>query len=153
MKITKDSIRAMARHVWSGHQLVRDHELIHPERDWLIGLLTGVILMSGIIGWSVQLYGTYRSNPERITTASEADSVIYRAPLVETAHNTILERRQAAIALLPSETSTLMPVTTPTLVATTTTPDGQEQSIEPTPPSSLTPREESVVDRDVVPVF
>ncbi len=120
--MTRDSIKAMARHVWTGHQLVRNRELIHPERDWLIGLGSGVVIAMVIIGWSAQLYMTYRDNPQVIVDPAQADMVIYRAPLVESARVTLLERRLAAAALLSGQSPVVVPVSPVEPLATTTVP-------------------------------
>lgn len=135
MKINRDSIKAMARHVWTGHRLVYDHELIHPSRDWLIGLGSAVLIGLLIIGWSVQLYTTYRDAPLRISDGVETEVMIYRAPLVESARATLLERAVAAAALtteknnpvpvpspsdIATSTATSSPVATPSIATTTT---------------------------------
>lgn len=110
----------MARHVWAGHRLVQDHELIHPSRDWLLGLGTGVLITGGIIAWSGQLYLTYRDNPQVSVDQTESDVVIYRAPLVESARISLLERGVAAAVLKNQLPNTLVVPPTPPVTATTT---------------------------------
>jgi len=129
MKITRDRIKIMARHVWSGHRLVHDHELVHPGRDWLLGIGSGVVISSIIIGWSAQLYFTYRDNPQDNSDQAQTDMVIYRAPLVESARIILLERGLAAAALKTQASDTVTPVAVPVEVATSTVPEVSEEAV------------------------
>lgn len=57
-----------------------DNNIMHPEREWLIGILVGVVIFVSGLVWGLHTYNFYR-NIEIVTYESEA--VVYRASLVE----------------------------------------------------------------------
>jgi hypothetical protein len=56
-----------------------DHNIIHPEREWFVGILIALIcLIAGII-WSAHLYFTYAGNVPDLTASPATTNQIYRA--------------------------------------------------------------------------
>ena len=126
--IHKKDILKIAKKVLRKQKGLRDHQLIHPAREWLIGILLGLGCFTVIAWGSVATYITYSNVTVTGTTDVEAEKVVYRAELVDAALKVFGEREKNYTELLENRVSVLpvetIPVESLSSVETpTTTPE------------------------------
>jgi len=105
MKQTNHHIQALARKLFHHKQGLERPKLMHPQRDWLIGVLIGVVIIMVMIGWSAYTYLDRRDAIELEDSSIEAEIPVYKADLVEDALNLFAERK-AAFAQLNQSSAT-----------------------------------------------
>ena len=101
--------------------VVRDPQLMHPEREWAIGLFMAVFIFSLCGLWSIHTYLKNRS-ASALVVEEAAGETVYRESVVKETLETVTKRKQT-LELLVSE-----PITPPIVVEeiATTSPDGIE---------------------------
>jgi len=102
---TKDIVK-MVKHIVRHDNGVPDTRIMHPMREWLIGL-SGVTV--GIIGGSIfalLVYHSYSLSARDVMTVAET-VVPYKAVLVEQALDTYLEKRRVYESLTGVSTPVL----------------------------------------------
>lgn len=135
--IQKYDIIKMAKHVFRRSRGIPDRELMHPRRDWLVGLAVFILLMLGGGGASALSYVYYDS----IAVATDPSAVVvprYQAALIEATlerYNERVARYQALRAERP---------TPPVTAATSSDEDASEtpedsEGIVPDAPSIVPP--------------
>jgi uncharacterized membrane protein len=72
---------------------------MHPEREWLIGLLVMVLIFVAGAGWSAQIYLKNKNVSADQTTVNEGETV-YREPQVKEALRIASEREDELSELL-----------------------------------------------------
>ncbi|MEM9336716.1 MAG: hypothetical protein AAGA35_02585 [Patescibacteria group bacterium] len=82
--IEKKDIIKMARHVLKRARGRRDHQIMHPEREWLVGLLGFVVVVGVGSYWVWQQFERY-SNLDPVGGESAVVSVAYRGEIVQAA--------------------------------------------------------------------
>jgi hypothetical protein len=88
-QFTKKLLQAIARR----NQGLTDHHLMHPEREWFIGLGVAFLCLIGGIIWSVSLYERYSViSPDQ--NAEVSTPTIYREGEVNQALSELKEREQ-----------------------------------------------------------
>lgn len=99
--INKADILKMAKHVTKRVAGGRDHEIMHPYRDWSIGIIASTIII--VIGgmWGVDRYLSYQNINIELGADSEGE-VVYREAQVKTALS-IYERRASDFDTLVAE--------------------------------------------------
>lgn len=115
--MNKKFFEKIAKKIKQSNKGVENSHIIHPAREWFIGLFFSVLILSGIGVWSWHTYFSYRSTSE-IEGVSESDRpVVYRKSVVDSAlsefesrvnlhKSIILENKSAPVeALVSSETS------------------------------------------------
>lgn len=80
--ITKQDIVEMARRVTRRGENMPDRRLMHPHRDWLIGLVVAIILAGMGIAYNAHLFRHYGSL-ETKTVGSEPAFAEYKQGTVE----------------------------------------------------------------------
>jgi len=85
MKLSNPRINELAKKQFHHQPRVQRIKLMHPNRDWLIGLLLGVALMVGMGSWSAYIYFDQREAISLSNTDIVADAPLYRADLVDQA--------------------------------------------------------------------
>ncbi len=93
--IEKKLIKNMVDHIFHPHKKnFIDNNLMHPERDWSIGLTIWAVLV--LVGgwWSVHSYLQYSSISLENTEALTQESFIYRGSLIDVALNNYAERKK-----------------------------------------------------------
>lgn len=92
--IEKNPIKKMARAILHGKKHMSfDRNIMHPEREWFLGLLVGFIILGAGIFWSIDNRDNFKDIS--ITTTGEAeDNVVYKASLVEAALNDFKVRKE-----------------------------------------------------------
>jgi hypothetical protein len=80
----------------------KNKQIVHPQRDWVIGLTVGltIIIISGV--WSVHIYFSHR-NTQDVDVESVQVVVLYRESLVQQAIAEYEQRESRLRELLPDE--------------------------------------------------
>ena len=138
MKYSNQSITALASKLFHQKQGVRRIKLMHPRRDWLLGILVGVVIMIGMGSWSAYTYFDKRDDIGLGEMTVEAQAPLYKADLVDEALAVFETRRETfnrltgaeggvpeVIIELPDEDSV-------TSEATTTATSSADVAVEPT---------------------
>lgn len=96
----------MARELFHHKRRLQRPKLMHPKRDWLIGLLVGIIIIMIMIGWSAYTYLDKRSVIGDTTSDVQAEVPLYRADVVADALEIFAARRDMFIQLEQSGSPT-----------------------------------------------
>lgn len=80
--MNKKQFTEMAKHVLHPKRKVRSPQLMHPTRDWWIGLCIAIAFFSVSSAWSAVTYLQYREIAHTGEEADEIDIVVYRESLV-----------------------------------------------------------------------
>lgn len=91
MKI-KNNITKIAKHILKRQRGLRDHQIIHPAREWFIGLCTSLLILVGGAVWSTF---TYLEVSERTVESASTEAVagnVYRGDIVAAALEKFRER-------------------------------------------------------------
>ena len=97
--------------------VLSDPQLMHPEREWVIGLVVAVFIFLGAASMSAYTYFSNQSISVYVGEDSN-DDVVYRESLVKEVLETIKER-EATLDSLQREVSTVVELTTDTSTSTT----------------------------------
>jgi hypothetical protein len=73
---------------------LRDPHLIHPEREWLTGLLIALITLVLIGAWNIMSYLKYSDTSVTVAVVPDTDVVVYRESVVKAALATFAERKK-----------------------------------------------------------
>ena len=141
MKHSNQHIRALARKLFHQEKGIRRVKLMHPDRDWLLGVLAGVMIILTMIGWSAYTYLEQRSAIELDETNMEAEIPVYKGETIEDALELFANRKEAFTQL--NQTSTPV-VETPVgpvadVGATSSTDEIVEESDQAIAPTTATP--------------
>lgn len=107
-------------------------DIMHPRREWAVGLGASLILLAGVTGLSFYLYTVSSTTPE--LTDEQVDTVVpYRASVVEAALIEYRVRAEQYQGMIQSRAATDMTVP----IATSTVPDsGTTATTSPRTPTS-----------------
>lgn len=83
--IHKPDIHAIAKKIMRHQRGVRDHHIIHPGRDWLIGIGLSLVVVATVGYWAVTMYIEISNRSVEVSTAPTSDIVVYRTELVQAA--------------------------------------------------------------------
>lgn len=80
--IDKKEFKKMAKKILRSDKGVVNPKLMHPAREWGIGITVGLIILVVSMVWSAEVYLSYRdTNFDEV--ANENEVIVYRASLVE----------------------------------------------------------------------
>ena len=164
--IHKKEITQFAKRVLRSQKGLRNHQLMHPRREWLTGIVIAVIIFSGSITWSSMKYFEYQNIEEQSDEPLDALVVVYRETLVAEALaaqevkaqrlNTLLKNNPAT-TLESNESAEVLPeesgeapiaTTTDELLEPVATSGSSTDTVEPT---HSEPVEDTVQDLPVRP--
>jgi hypothetical protein len=164
--IHKKEITQFAKRVLRSQKGLRNHQLMHPRREWLTGIVIAVIIFSGSITWSSMKYFEYQNIEEQSDEPLDAPVVVYRETLVAEALaaqevkaqrlNTLLKNNPAT-TLESNESAEVLPeesgeapiaTTTDELLEPVATSGSSTDTVEPT---QSEPVEDTVQDLPVRP--
>ena len=83
--LSKDDIKKLAKRIVHQQQGRRTHQIMHPERDWLIGVGLAVVIVMSSAVWSGSRYVETRDIISYGVTAEAEDAAVYRESHVKTA--------------------------------------------------------------------
>ena len=118
--INKKDITEIAKKMMRKHQGLRDPQIIHPRRDWIIGVFLSLAAFAGIAWWSGMSYLNY-SNISVIESVELADtSVVYKEGQVNAALELFKEQTDNYNQLLQNRVRYVPTIVEEEVVATTT---------------------------------
>ena len=79
----KSAFTALAKKISRGHQSMRGPQIIHPVREWFIGLVVAAVIVAVSGLWGSQTYVQYRSAVVSESTPVANNTVVYRESMVK----------------------------------------------------------------------
>jgi hypothetical protein len=92
--IDKKEFKKMAKKILKSDRGVQNPKLMHPAREWGIGVLSGLLVLAASAAWSANTYVSYRNNANINNSSVDSEVIIYRALQVETALKTFSDRNE-----------------------------------------------------------
>lgn len=80
----KEKLSQLAKKIFQSNRGVRNPQLMHPNREWMIGLVLGVSLFAASAMWSLFMYREHR-NISAENTAIGEEIILYRESMVDAA--------------------------------------------------------------------
>lgn len=80
----KDLFKKIATRITQKHTALQNSRIMHPVRDWAIGLIIAVVLFFMSAAWSANEYVTYR-DVTVVAQNIDEEVVVYRASMVSAA--------------------------------------------------------------------
>lgn len=96
----KNQFTQMAKRILHSSDNMRSPQLMHPKREWFIGLCVAVVFLGAAISWSVVTYLEYQDIAINSENTEEVDVVAYRESLVEASLEEFEERSSTYNELL-----------------------------------------------------
>jgi hypothetical protein len=93
--IDKKIAHNIVRDILKRKQGISNHQIMHPEREWFLGLTAALIFLCLSTVWSVSLYRQYSSMNQNSSSSDTATDVVYRANAVDDALAEFAKRKQA----------------------------------------------------------
>jgi len=118
MKLPTNQLSKFARAVFAKKVTTSRNRLVHPERDWLIGVLIGVGILIGVMAWSAYMYISNRSGEANEADVTANATPTYRASVVEEALRLFADRAEQ-FSVLSAQTNATVPPPTPAEIAVT----------------------------------
>jgi hypothetical protein len=121
MKLGNHDIQALAKKLFHHNQGVKRAKLMHPSRDWLIGVSIGMVIIILMIGWSAYTYLEKRDAIELTDTNIEPVLPVYNADIVEDALELYIRREEIFAQLNQSSAPATGAVADPVIDTVSTT--------------------------------
>ena len=100
--INKKQIAEMAQKILKQSRGLRDHKMMHPEREWLIGVGIALGIFTVAAYGSIYTYWKDKHMTSSIEAAASEDSVTYRASIVKEALERFEKRNKEREELMSS---------------------------------------------------
>ena len=110
----------MAKKIFKSDKGVKNLKLMHPKREWGVGILAGLFILGGSGFWSANTYISYRNQANLTSGSVEGEVIVYRASQVEAALSAYAERIVKYEALVRGNSLPSAPETLPEAVSITT---------------------------------
>jgi len=107
--INKQEIKNIAKRILKFRRGVRDHQIIHPSRDWFIGLAISVLLFGTSAAWSAHVYINHKNSSVGEVVGVVEEVVVYREAMVAAALQYFGDKQEFYTNLLHSESVTEQP--------------------------------------------
>lgn len=149
--IHKPDFHAIAKKIMRHQRGVREHQIIHPVREWLIGIAAFVLLAATAAYWAFVMYVEINSRSVELSAAPVAEIVVYRPELVNAALARFGEREATYRELLENRITTVQPSILEVIEETT---DEESDDSEEVVNEAVVPIEEVTAEaEDDVPVI
>jgi len=139
--IHKADINRLAKKVLRYRKGVRDHQIIHPVRDWFIGVGACLCLIIAVGYWSVTTYFSVSTRSVEVVSSPTTEVAVYRADLVQAALAKFGERSATYEELLTNRIMPSLP-NVPPEVPVEAVPSDSSSTTEPVVEEEETPLEE-----------
>ncbi len=92
--INRNEITSIAKKMMRQHRGLRDHQIIHPVRDWTIGVIISILMLAIVTWWSAMSYLAHSST--KIDNASDivSTNTVYREAQVNEALKVFEKKRE-----------------------------------------------------------
>ncbi len=92
--IENNAVKKMVNSILHNRQnTLSDRDIMHPEREWFLGISAGVIILASAIFWSVNTYLQF-NNISVVDSGEKEKNALYKAQLVETALTDFTDRKK-----------------------------------------------------------
>lgn len=90
-------VKSISRH----KKGLRDPRIMHPEREWTIGILLAALVFVSSATWSLTVYLENRNAAAGMSIEEQSESVVYRETMVKEALSQLDSRAKKLKTLLP----------------------------------------------------
>jgi hypothetical protein len=104
MKQSSQYIQDFARKLFHHKHGLQSTQLMSPKRDWLLGVLVGLLIMVSMVGWSAYTYIEKRDAIGLNDASVQAEVPVYRSDVVDDALARFAQRKDMFAALNQSGT-------------------------------------------------
>lgn len=92
--IENNAVKKMVNSILHNRQnTLSDRDIMHPEREWFLGISAGAIILASAIFWSVNTYSQF-NNISAPDSGEQEKNALYKAQLVETALTDFTDRKK-----------------------------------------------------------
>lgn len=97
--MNKKEITQFAKKIIHSQAGLANQQLMHPKREWLIGVAVALCIFTASIGWSAIKYLTYQNVEDHTVAQSAAPAAVYKETLVAEALAVYAEKAKRLKAL------------------------------------------------------
>jgi hypothetical protein len=101
--INKNEFSKMAKHIFKKGQRSQNPKIIHPSRDWIIGVLFALVVFGVSTGWSAHTYLQYRDVSITYDNTNDSEVIVYRESMVKKAIEIFTNRDKLHVQLKSGE--------------------------------------------------
>lgn len=109
-------------------QGIQNPQIMHPGRDWSIGLLIMLAVVSACVTWSANMYFSYRDISISNEFTDDTATTVYRETLVQSVLSTMQARAEEYTSLV-TEGGVTAKVEEVVIEQATTTPSVSEEGV------------------------
>lgn len=91
--INRNEFTKIAKKILGSNKQLRTPEIMHPNREWSLGLFVAIMIFCGTAFWSAQTYKAYQNTSVDLSDKNE-ESAVYRELLVKAALEKFNLRKQ-----------------------------------------------------------
>lgn len=121
MNQNNQHIQAFAKKLFHHKQGLQSAQLMSPKRDWLLGVLVGLLIMVSMVGWSAYTYIEKRDAIGLSESDIQAQIPVYRSDVVDDAIALFVTRKEMFAELTQSSSPVVTTVETQDDATGTTT--------------------------------
>jgi len=151
MKQSNQYIQDFAKKLFHHKQGLQSAQLMSPKRDWLLGVLAGLLIMISMVGWSAYTYIEKRDAIGLSETDIQAQIPVYRSDVVDDAIELFAIRKEMFAELNQSSAPVVTPVETLVEETGTTTATTTDNQIEVDPNAETNERADQIITPEPTP--
>ena len=106
--MNKKEITKFAKQIVRAQQGLKNHQLMHPRREWMVGVLVAVGIFAASAAWSAAKYFEYQNFEQQSVSQPEAPVAVYRETLVIEALTAFEEKAERLNVLLGKDASYIL---------------------------------------------
>ncbi len=76
--IDKKFVKKIVSDVFKKNSSLKDHYLMHPEREWFLGFGTALVILLTGVYWSLHIYQIYNSTDVDEKNSPNSNQMVYR---------------------------------------------------------------------------
>lgn len=92
--MNRKTFSKITKRIMRSQKGIRDPKLVHPRREWVIGILAASFVLIGAAAWSATTYLNYQDIELTMGQGTEAEVVVYRESLVNASLEVFTERQR-----------------------------------------------------------
>ncbi len=138
--INKPNINRLVRDILRRSAGPREHNLMHPERDWGIGFGVALLFIVGGVYWAWQTHTLHRSEATKEEAFVPSTNAVYQEAEVEKALDLWAERKARYEAIkIELSAPTPLPPPAEAIITPPSTNNEDSNPDTPTPPTPVEP--------------